>query len=316
MDEKTKELHDTQKEVKKDDFLEACKEAGLLVVDEEELPEGIGAATYEPRLSAPSSNDKNWIHYTAGGFNYCIKIYGNSCLPNCVGYAWGRWRELLGKFHNLSRMNAEDWWGHTSDGYERGLTPRLGAVICWRRGRLWDDSDGAGHVAIVERINPDGSITCSNSAYYSTYFYLSNHYPPYSFGLYEFQGFIYNPLSFTPESGDLVVDGIMGPASVRKWQEWAGTFADGVISDQDIDTRKYYTAIVSVEFGEGGSAFVRALQRYLIGKGYSITADGYLGPSTVKAWQKHLKKNGYNINPDGYFGAATAKATQKFLNGK
>lgn len=315
MEEKIKELHDTQKEVPQDDFLEACKEAGLTVVDGEELPEGIGSI-YEPRLSAPSSTDKNWIHYTAGGYNYCIKIYGDSCLPNCVGYAWGRWRQLLGKFHNLSRMNAEDWWGHTSDGYKRGSTPKLGAVICWRRGRTGDDSDGAGHVAIVERINPDGSITCSNSAYYSTYFYLSNHYPPYSFGLYQFQGFIYNPNDYEPKEEALIVDGDLGPASVRKWQTWAGTFADGVISGQLKSEKKYLEGISAIEWGGEGSAFVKALQRYLQGKGYKVTADGYLGKETVTAWQKHLNKNGAKLTVDGYLGKETAKATQRFLNGK
>ena len=143
---------------------------------------------YEPRLKAPGASDKNWIHYTAGGYNYCIKIKGNSCLPNCVGYAWGRWRELLGHYHLLSRGNAEVWYSK-NDGYKRGKTPKLGAVICWE-----GKGDLAGHVAIVEKVYSNGKIITSNSAYKGTYFYLAEIKPPYNIGSnYIFQGFIYNP---------------------------------------------------------------------------------------------------------------------------
>lgn len=155
--------------------------------------EGIGS-TYTPRLTAPSISDKNWLHYTKGGYNYCILISGNSCLPNCVGYAWGRWRELLGAYHKLSRANAENWWGNTGDGYQRGQTPRVGAVICWRKGQAGNAADGAGHVAIVERVNADGSITTSNSGYGGSRFWTATYKYPYNVGKnYFFQGFIYNP---------------------------------------------------------------------------------------------------------------------------
>ena len=62
---------------------------------------------FEPRLAAPAASDKNWIHADHGGYNLCIHISGGSVLPNCVGYAWGRWRELLGKYHNLALTDAE-----------------------------------------------------------------------------------------------------------------------------------------------------------------------------------------------------------------
>lgn len=55
--------------------------------------------------------------------------------------------------------------------------------------------DGAGHVAIVEEIDENGNITCSNSAWQSTYFYITNLIKNnnYSYSHYTFQGFIYNP---------------------------------------------------------------------------------------------------------------------------
>lgn len=155
------------------------------------------------RTSAPSYDDKNYIHYSNGGYNYCIERANGSVLPNCVGYAWGRWREILGKKHKLSTANAENWYGNTSDGYERGQTPRIGAVICWRKGQAGNSSDGAGHVAIVEDVNADGSIVISNSDYSGRRFYTRTLSAPYKLGsAYTFQGFIYLPTKY--DSSDLI----------------------------------------------------------------------------------------------------------------
>lgn len=158
---------------------------------------------FNARLTEPSTSDKNWIKTTHGGYNYCIEIKNGSCLPNCVGYAWGRWRELLGAYHNLSRGNAENWYGNTGDGYKRGSTPKLGAVICWRKGKAGNSSDGAGHVAIVEKINSDGSITTSESAYGGARFKTKTYKPSNNYYLgssYTFQGFIYPPIEFEEET--------------------------------------------------------------------------------------------------------------------
>lgn len=183
-------------ERKIDNFEEIAIQEGAEKVEEYELPEGIGA-TYQMRTTAPSYTDQNWIHYTRNGYNYCIKISGGSCLPNCVGYAWGRWRELLGKYHKLSRGNAENWWGNTGDGYKRGQTPKVGAVCCWE-----GKGDRAGHVAIVEKVNSDGSILTSNSAYGGTRFYMLTIKKPYGLGYYyPFQGFIYLPINYDGKTG-------------------------------------------------------------------------------------------------------------------
>lgn len=148
---------------------------------------------FKARLNAPSTSDKNWIHTSAGGKNGCIKVSGNSVLPNCVGYAYGRFMEILGKTPKLSRSNAENWYGNTSDGYKRGKTPKLGAVICWAKGKAGVSSDGAGHVAIVEKIYGDGSILISQSGYKSSRFWTSKVSKGYALKGYTFQGFIYNP---------------------------------------------------------------------------------------------------------------------------
>lgn len=150
-----------------------------------------------PRLEIPSTKNSNYIHHTKGGKNLCILIQGDSVIPNCVGYSWGRWHELLGEQPKLSRGNAENWWGFVQDGYERGQTPKLGAIACWQKGRAGYAADGAGHVAVVEDILEDGSIVTSNSNYKGTPFFMRTFKPPYSLGTtYGFQGFIYPPKEF------------------------------------------------------------------------------------------------------------------------
>ena len=121
-------------------------------------------------------------------------------LPNCTCYAYGRAWELLDTARDysnqptLSTGNAEDWYGYTQDGYDRGQTPQLGAIACWADGPF----SGDGHVAVVEEIDPDtGVITCSNSAYGGEYFYLTHLTPPDYLPAagYVFQGFIYIPVA-------------------------------------------------------------------------------------------------------------------------
>lgn len=157
------------------------------------------SSDFNKRTTAPSTSDKYWIHTSNGGLNECIEINNSgSCLPNCVGYAWGRFYEITGKRPALSRANAENWYGYTSDGYTRSQTPVEGAVICWRKGQAGNGNDGAGHVAIVEEVKSNGDVVTSNSAYSGTRFYMQTvtKASGYSIGsAYTFQGFILPPNS-------------------------------------------------------------------------------------------------------------------------
>lgn len=151
-------------------------------------------ANFVPRTTAPDNS--NAYYYANNPFYQ--SGYG---MPNCTCYAWGRFYELSGQYPSLSLGDAENWYGK-DDGYQRGQTPKLGAVICWRRGTVGDDSDGAGHVAVVEKINADGSIETSNSAWNSTLFYMQTltRESGYTWdSRYTFQGFIYNPVNFDTE---------------------------------------------------------------------------------------------------------------------
>lgn len=148
--------------------------------------------TFVPRTTEPTVHDI-WFYDSNPFF---VSGYG---MPNCTAYAWGRFAELLGDKPKLSLGNAENWYGY-SDGYTRGKTPMVGAVICWRRGQAGVESDGAGHVAIVEAVNADGSILISESGWNAYYWKTSTRTNDNGnwgqSSSYTFQGFIYHPMDF------------------------------------------------------------------------------------------------------------------------
>ena len=108
-----------------------------------------------------------------------------------------------------------------------------------------------------------------------------------------------------PSVPQIAVDGVIGPATVRKWQQVMGTTVDGVVSNQ-VDV-SYRPALRAVNHNKpyGASLLVKAVQRTL-----GVTADGLLGPQTIKAMQRHL-----GVTADGILGPATAGALQTRLNG-
>lgn len=145
---------------------------------------------YKERMSAPAYNNK-W--YTSQN-PYHVCGYG---LPNCTCYVWGRIAELLGAKHKLSTNDGKDFWSH-NDGYRRGKVPRVGAVACWKGG-----ADCCGHVAIVERIEKNGAITVSESAYNGVRFRVRKIPKPFKLVGYDFQGFIYPCPEYYPSAEDI-----------------------------------------------------------------------------------------------------------------
>jgi hypothetical protein len=119
--------------------------------------------------------------------------------------AGGRWWECSdpnndgsNKPLGLPTSDGGQWWIdiNNTHNYEVGQTPKLGAVICFS-----DNNGGSGHVAVVEEIASDGTITCSNSAWQGTFFFLTYISPVngrYDWSHYTFQGFIYNPFAYQP----------------------------------------------------------------------------------------------------------------------
>lgn len=142
----------------------------------EEEPEGIGAAGFTMRTSKPSNN-KNFITTGSGGWNTCIKGYpmdpNANVLANCVGYASGRFNEIIniardtsGCAYKTLNCNAVGFKERAeAAGLQTGSTPRRGAIGCCGGG------SGAGHVFIVERVDSNSRIYTSESGYGSTAFW-------------------------------------------------------------------------------------------------------------------------------------------------
>lgn len=117
---------------------------------------------------------------------------------NCTAYAWGRRCELEGKRTELGTYgNACTWYGRevSSGIYKCGQTAKVGAVCCWSYNA---EGGNPGHVAVIEKINTDGSIVVSNSAYGSgtgrpILFYLTTYGSETELktAFYKFNGYIY-----------------------------------------------------------------------------------------------------------------------------
>lgn len=131
---------------------------------------------YEPRLTAPDSS----IDYYSSKLN--IYFQTGTPMPNCVAYAYGRIYEMNGEKPLFTHGSAGDWYGmNKANGYyDYGQEPKLGAVACW-----------SGHVAIVEAINDDGSVTISESHWGGTYFDVRTYADMHSHYGQTFYGYVY-----------------------------------------------------------------------------------------------------------------------------
>lgn len=183
-----------------------------------QMPEGIGALEFSIRNAKPGKGNKNFITTGAGGWNTCIKGYPQdkdcNVLANCVGYASGRFNEIINEIRDTARCtfdnlncNAENFIERAkAKGLEIGTEPRVGAIGVAQKGATLSGSDGAGHVWIVERVNVDKSTYTSESGYGSKAFWNQTRTNKNGrWGLassYKFRGFIY-----LPEDVQKVIDG-------------------------------------------------------------------------------------------------------------
>lgn len=158
------------------------------------------------RTSKPGKGNKYYIRKASGGWSPCIKgkPADKDCdaLANCVAYAIGRVNEESneGKITFFTKsMNAENFYKNAYKwGMETGSEPKQGAIMCWAKGKAGDAKDGAGHVAIVEKVLAKDKVYTSESGYNSFVFKnktrskgKNNNWGASS--PYHFQGFIYNP---------------------------------------------------------------------------------------------------------------------------
>lgn len=161
-------------------------------------------AKFIERLTKPGAGNKYYIRKASGGYSDAIK--GSPADPecdvlaNCVGYAYGRFNEIgcWGSCKYLSPVNAENFM-QSRGSLEVSQTPQLGACMVWQKGATLSGSDGAGHVAIVERVISDTEVLTSESGYGSSKPFWTQTRKKGSDGNwgqasgYKFLGFILNP---------------------------------------------------------------------------------------------------------------------------
>lgn len=156
------------------------------------------------RTSKPSAGNKFYITASKGGYSHCIQgsPTDTNCnvLANCVGYACGRFNEIIGSMkYPYLNCNAENFIERAKNTYglEISDVPTLGGIMVWQKGSTLSGNDGAGHVAIVERIDSANQIYTSESGYGSSAFWNSirkNTNGRWGLGSgYTFRGCIVNP---------------------------------------------------------------------------------------------------------------------------
>lgn len=172
---------------------------------------------FKERLVTPSKGDKYYTRSANGGYNPCIlgntaliaRPWTGAVIPNCVGYATGRFNEIggYGKCKYLGNTNAENFYALAQrQGLKVGSLPKVGACMVWQSGATLGGGDGAGHVVIVERVISDTEVLVSQSGWSSRKAFWTSVHKKGSSGNwveggdyswmksgYKFLGFIYNP---------------------------------------------------------------------------------------------------------------------------
>ena len=182
--------------------------AAEIPVVEEVAPEATeekedATPAFTPRLTKPERGNPYYNTKGNGGYSNAIKGKPTDAdcdvLSNCVGYAYGRFNEIgqYGCCKYLVPTNAENFIQHAGS-LEVGDTPRVGACMVWRKGNTLNGSDGAGHVAIVEKVVSATEIVTSESGWGSSvpFYTKTRKKGSGNWGAgssYTFLGFIYNP---------------------------------------------------------------------------------------------------------------------------
>lgn len=226
---------------------------------------------YKSRLVAPENGNPFYNTKSAGGYSDAIvgepTCEGCNVLSNCSGYAVGRFSEIADDptMKLLAPVNACDFITYMNKSLLVGQIPKLGACAVWAGG-----PNGFGHVAIVEKINSDGSIITSESGWNTMpHFFTKIRKNLGNWGQsakYTFLGFIYQPIEYESE-----------------------------LEPQDIMVK-----VLDVRSGSEGT-HVKKVQVILKGMGYyKGDLDGVAGPKTITAIKDYQRRNGLYI--DGWFG--------------
>lgn len=232
---------------------------------------------FKPRLTRPESGNPYYNTKARGGYSRAIKgkptDSGCDVLSNCVGYAVGRFHEICGRkeMDYVDPVNAENLFANAQQhGMKTGDKPQLGALMIWQKGATLSGSDGAGHVAVVEQINADGTIVVSESGYgCANPFWTTVRKSPWYYGTgFKFLGFVYQPAVKNnpyPAPTRTLKKGYFG--TDVKWLQW-GLIESGYLRENEID-------------GSFGNITLGGVCAFQLES--SLKVDGICGAQTVKA---------------------------------
>lgn len=173
--------------------------------------------TMTVRTSKPKNN-KYYLRKADGGYNEAVK--GSPCdktatvLSNCVGYANGRFAEIIGKGKIEYQLicDAENFIEHAKAyGLKVQQKPCKGGIMVWKCGSIYSSADGRGHVAIVEKDESEmgpGIVYTSESAAGGSAFYntkRSNSNGRWGMSAkYQYRGCIVNPAVKVLKVGSII----------------------------------------------------------------------------------------------------------------
>ena len=251
----------------------------------------------EIRNKKPEAGNKFYTRKSSGGYSTCIKGKPtDKCdvLSNCVGYACGRFNEIIGemKYPSLN-CNAENFIERAKSlGLEISDVPTLGGIMVWRKGNTLGSSDGAGHVAVVERIDSNNQIFTSESNYGGEAFFNSTRTNSNGrWGLsskYSFRGCIVNPAigkATAPEEKEEDFFGGLG-----YFKDGDRHYNIGKIAEFMRKTFPKYTSekALGPVYGPNIKSSIKEFQRRAKLEGnYDSTVDGYFGPITLESLKKY-----------------------------
>lgn len=240
---------------------------------------------FEARTTKPEKGNPYYNTKSKGG--YSTAIIGSptdpdcNVLHNCVGFCFGRVNEILGDktMPILEPRNAETWVEIAKkQGHKIYQSPKVGDIMCWAKGSAKNSADGAGHVAMVEKVYSDQMVLTSESGWKAAkpFWTQIRNKSNGNWGqnsTYTFLGFI-------------------------RPKQFEGLFDDA--------TNPYVNSKKTIKEGDSGES-VKWLQFALKERGYlSSNVDGYFGVFTLGALLAFQKKTGLEV--DGICGPKTMEA--------
>ena len=273
---------------------------------------------FTPRLTRPVSGNKYYIRQASGGYSKAVA--GNptdsqcDVLSNCVGYAYGRFNEIggYGYCKYLAPVNAENFMQYKGS-CETGQTPKVGACMVWQKGATLKGSDGAGHVAIVEKVISDTEVVTSESGWGNSNPFYTKTRKKGADGrwgcgsAYKFLGFIYNPAVKDTDTPKATAPNSDLKEFIKNIQKAIGASADGIAGRETLSK----TVTVSSRINRNHPV-VKFIQQRLYDLGYVEIgkADGIAGPKFTSAVAHFQQDNGCKV--DGVI-TASNKTWKKLL---